>query len=211
MKKQKLVLLCLLATLLSVGALGCAAETQGGEGNKNITNNSVKKDANGNTVIDKRFADDKRNEMNRIDGRPQNGNNVVGTHENYRIDMDEKVADQIAAMPDVDGAYVMMGDRNAYVAVMMKEKTGGMKSMSKSDTSASEDQLAMNDRLKSRIAGQVKKLKPSIENVYVSANPEFVDRMTGYMDEARAGHPVQGLLTEFNAMAERIFPQNFER
>jgi YhcN/YlaJ family sporulation lipoprotein len=60
--------------------------------------------------------------------------------------------------------------------------------------------------LQARIAGIVQRMTPQIQNVYVSANPDFVARMTSYMDDVRLGHPIQSFVAEFNAMVERIFP-----
>ncbi|MBY0013538.1 YhcN/YlaJ family sporulation lipoprotein [Paenibacillus typhae] len=60
--------------------------------------------------------------------------------------------------------------------------------------------------MKDRIAAEVKKVNPSIQNVYVSANPDFVERADYYAREARAGHPLKGFAKEFGTMVERIFP-----
>ncbi|WP_277472805.1 MULTISPECIES: YhcN/YlaJ family sporulation lipoprotein [unclassified Paenibacillus] len=60
--------------------------------------------------------------------------------------------------------------------------------------------------MKDRIAAEVKKVNPSIKNVYVSANPDFVERADYYAREARAGHPLKGFAKEFGTMVERIFP-----
>ena len=60
--------------------------------------------------------------------------------------------------------------------------------------------------LKDQIAKEVKISAPQIKNVYVSANPDFVSRMTSYMEDVRLGHPIQGFIVEFNAMVDRIFP-----
>ena len=60
--------------------------------------------------------------------------------------------------------------------------------------------------MKERIAAEVKKMAPQIDHVYVSANPDFITRMTSYMEDVRLGHPIQGFVAEFNALVERIFP-----
>ncbi|AIQ49104.1 hypothetical protein R70723_26750 [Paenibacillus sp. FSL R7-0273] len=60
--------------------------------------------------------------------------------------------------------------------------------------------------VKNRIADVVKKHNPSVKNVYVSANPDFVERANYYAEEARAGHPLKGFAREFGTMVERIFP-----
>lgn len=60
--------------------------------------------------------------------------------------------------------------------------------------------------MKDKIAAVVKKADPSIDNVYVSANPDFVERADYYAEEFRAGHPLKGFANEFRTMVERIFP-----
>ncbi|MNW66150.1 Lipoprotein YhcN precursor [compost metagenome] len=60
--------------------------------------------------------------------------------------------------------------------------------------------------MKDKIAAEVKKYDKNINNVYVSANPDFVDRANFYAQEFRAGHPLKGFAREFGTMVERIFP-----
>ncbi|MFC3748109.1 YhcN/YlaJ family sporulation lipoprotein [Paenibacillus sp. GCM10012306] len=60
--------------------------------------------------------------------------------------------------------------------------------------------------IKDKIAAEVKKTSPNVDNVYVSANPDFVERFNVYAEEARAGHPLKGFADEFRTMVERIFP-----
>jgi YhcN/YlaJ family sporulation lipoprotein len=175
----------------------------GDVGNKNIRNNSVRENAMRGYAADeyglrsgsttRRFARDENNEQNRIYGKQKINNNVIGMHGNSRIETSDRVANKIAAIPGIDSAYVMMTDHNAYVAVKEKDK-------------ANSGQAAITDGMKDKIAQQVRALSPSVENVYVSANPDFTGRMEGYMRDVRAGHPIQGFLNEFNALVERIFP-----
>lgn len=208
--------------LLSTMLAGCM-EKQGDLGNKNIRPNSEIYDANGNLLRDKRFADDQMNEMNRINGRRLNSNNIIGSHKNYRMEMNEKMAEHITKMDAVKLSYVLLTDHNAYVAVSLDEeepagnsemmsrtKSGFMGkegiSMSRRMSSLSTGQHMLTDQIKDDIANEIRRLIPSIEQVYVSANPDFVGRMSGYMNDVRLGHPIQGFIAEFNAMAERIFP-----
>jgi len=67
-----------------------------------------------------------------------------------------------------------------------------------------DDSLSMD--IKNKVAAEVKKWAPEINAVYVSANPDFVQRVNGYADQARGGYPLQGFVNEFRTMVERIFP-----
>ncbi|MGM0882631.1 MAG: YhcN/YlaJ family sporulation lipoprotein [Bacillota bacterium] len=220
MRKQILALSA--GMLLSVMLAGCM-EKQGDLGNKNIRANIIRKDANGNLLLDKRFANDQMNEMNRVNGRRLNSNNVIGSHKNYRMEMSENMAAAITKFDSVKSSYVMLTDHNAYVAVSLAENElkGDMKTMSRTNSgylgkegaqmsrrmsSMSTGQNRLTDQLKDQIAKKIKHLRPSVEHVYVSANPDFVGRMNAYMNDVRLGHPIQSYMAEFNAMVERIFP-----
>ncbi|WP_138755436.1 YhcN/YlaJ family sporulation lipoprotein [Paenibacillus sinopodophylli] len=221
MRKQIAVLSA--GVLLSTMLAGCM-ENHGELGNKDIRSNSIRYDANGNLLQNKRFADDQMNEMNRVNGRRLNSNNVIGSHKNYRMEMSEKIAEEITSLGIVQSSYVMLTDHNAYVAVSLDEgepkvdskmlsrtnngyrgKEGADISRRMSSLSTGQDMLT--DAMKDQIANKVKELNISIEHVYVSANPDFVGRMTAYMNDVRLGHPIQGFIAEFNAMAERVFPK----
>lgn len=62
------------------------------------------------------------------------------------------------------------------------------------------------EEVKNNIAGKVKSMEPRLLRVFVSANPDFVNRMRGYGTRFRQGQPIQGVILQFNAMVERMFP-----
>ena len=101
---------------------GCM-EKQGELGNRNIRKQSVRYDGNGNAIVNKRFANDQMNEMNRMNGVRLNSNNIVGLHKNYRLEMSKDIADHLASMKEINKAYVMLTDNNAYVAVSLASAT----------------------------------------------------------------------------------------
>jgi hypothetical protein len=68
------------------------------------------------------------------------------------------------------------------------------------------DEDSVTKEIKDKIAAEIKKTSPNIDAVYVSANPDFVERFNVYAEEARAGHPLKGFADEFRTMVERIFP-----
>ncbi|WP_134704642.1 YhcN/YlaJ family sporulation lipoprotein [Ammoniphilus sp. YIM 78166] len=99
-------------------------------------------------------------------------------------------ANQITNMAEVRAANVIVTNRNAYVAASLMNNAEG----------------ALTREIESRIANQVKMTDPTIQNVYVSTNPDFVNRMRGYSTHLQQGRPVAGIFTEFNEMIRRIFP-----
>ncbi|MCU6710419.1 YhcN/YlaJ family sporulation lipoprotein [Paenibacillus sp. J5C_2022] len=190
-------------------------------GRKNIRTNQLKFDANGNIIRDKRFANDGMNEMNRINGRMQMNNNLVGSHKNYRLEMSQSIGDKIRGIVEVKSAYVMLADNNAYVALSLADRSGELKGLSRSEMGKMDrDRIVESRRISSlstaeemltpelmyKVKSVVKENRPAVEHVYVSANPEFVGRMTAYFNDVQLGQPVQKYIAEFNAMAERVFP-----
>jgi len=186
----------------AIALSGCMNNT-GDLGNKNIRNNSVQNNAVRQYGVDggrmngsaprMRFANDSDNDQNRMYGKRRINNNVIGMHGNSRIESSDRIANKISAMPGIGSAFVVMTDHNAYVAVKEEAKSNA-------------GSTALTNEVKDKIANQVKALSPSVENVYVSANPDFVSRMEGYAADVKAGHSIQGFLAEFNALVERVFP-----
>lgn len=318
----------MIAASVALGTMlaGCAAN-QGDLGNRHpVEQQSVRYDMMGNRIMSKRFANDQMNEMNRINGLRQNSNNIVGIHDNYRLEMSQNIADSLASKKLVKSAKVMLTNHNAYVAVTLHDgvSPGGSNTMQRSSLgmtsngygskplpstpspgasfngtimnntdidrtghlgyrvmglsnkkhaykgasgmngvpnmtgtgltgsprygtystsnnyninnmyntnannyrpystnhmyndgglyharsggAAANADMQLTEQVKSSIAAEVKRIAPSVDHVYISANPDFVDRMNGYWDDVKAGHPIQGFIAEFNAMVDRIFP-----
>ncbi|PIC82693.1 YhcN/YlaJ family sporulation lipoprotein [Sporosarcina sp. P1] len=111
------------------------------------------------------------------------------THET-KVELADEAADKITELTEVDSATVLVTDHNAYVAVVSKDTA--MKEATK--------------ELEDKIAEKVRSSNSAIENVYVSLNPDFVDRMTGYREKINAGEPVEGFFDEFLEAMKRVFP-----
>jgi YhcN/YlaJ family sporulation lipoprotein len=60
--------------------------------------------------------------------------------------------------------------------------------------------------LEKKIADQVRATDSDIQEVYVSANPDFVNRMKDYEKRINEGAPVKGLFEEFTEAVQRVFP-----
>ncbi|WP_051189066.1 YhcN/YlaJ family sporulation lipoprotein [Halalkalibacillus halophilus] len=143
---------------------------------------------------------DEDTQMNR-NGQYNNMNNTTqNTNQNNQgtrdYDVAEEVADEITDQVDeVERAYVLTGQNNAYVTVVLHNNNN-------------DDEI--NDRTKEEVAQAVQSEKDDIENVYVSANPDLRNMMDDYATKVRQGDPVEGFFEEFNQMIERVFP-NLER
>ena len=93
-------------------------------------------------------------------------------------------------MSEVRSANVIVTNRNAYVAVVLTDDSKG----------------EVRKEIENKISDQVKATDKDIQNVYVSSNPDFVERMRGYGDDLNNGRPIRGLFDEFNEMVQRVFP-----
>ncbi|MCD7032956.1 YhcN/YlaJ family sporulation lipoprotein [Metabacillus sp. GX 13764] len=123
------------------------------------------------------------NDANQTANRAKN--NVTG-----KMSLAEKEAKNAASLKEIKHAYVIATDNNAYAAV---ELTG-------------DKNQKLTEDVKGKVAKQVKAVNPSIRNVFVSANPDFVDRMKDYSKDLQKGKPVSGLANEFAKTIQKIFP-----
>lgn len=109
-----------------------------------------------------------------------------------RMAVADRAADKITDLEEVDSCNVVVTNRNAYVAAVLEN--------------GNRDEVTR--EVERKIANEVRQTDPSIRNVYVSVNPEFVDRMGGYANDLREGRPIGGFFDEFTETIERIFPTN---
>lgn len=132
-------------------------------------------------------ADDKNKEENERGSKAQN---VDDKNNNSRMRVADKAQDKIENMQEVRHANVIVTENNAYVAVVLEDNTKG----------------DVREDLENKISDQVKSTDKGIRNVFVSSNPDFVDRMGDYGDKIQGGKPIRGLFEEFTEMVQRVFP-----
>lgn len=139
------------------------------------------------------------NNMNDGLGVNNNGNNGAGNNNrnnannnnDQNIDVADDVADRIARLDEVERAYVLVTNRNAYVAVKLTDRSNNNLTRS----------------MERKIAREARKANKQIDNVYVSENPDFYDRMRGYRNDINNGRPVSGFFDEFTETVRRVFPK----
>lgn len=161
---------------------------------------------------------------------PRN-NNFNSDHSNARMEISNQIADAISSMDEVDTATVLITNQNAYVAVVLDNGTGyGSTNLGNSisgkagpkmtpnsaGSNATTDRMGrrgagsgdegVTDDLKAKIAEKVRSIEPNIDQVYISANADFVGRMRGYGERFQNGQPIRGMIIEFNNLVKRIFP-----
>ncbi|MES1040343.1 YhcN/YlaJ family sporulation lipoprotein [Peribacillus simplex] len=151
-----------------------------------------KEGASENLGLNRTHQDNLDNPMNVSDTRQNVNDNNDNDNGNGINDMrvSKDISDQVEAMKEVSNASVIVTENNAYVGAVLKD---------------GRDKDITND-LKERIADKVREADPSVDQVYVSANPDFVQRMEGYANDIENGKPVAGFAEEFRELVTRIFP-----
>ena len=161
--------------VLIFSLMGCGTANND-DGNNDKTDNGTETNTNDNAKND----------------NASNGGNTNDKEENtandQQVDVSDETADDVEAMEEVENAYVLVTDTNAYVAVELKEG------------------IDETEQLESKIAEQVRKGNQEFDNVYVSANPDFVKQMNDYGTKIREGEPVEGFFEEFTDAVQRVFP-----
>ncbi|ASV69573.1 YhcN/YlaJ family sporulation lipoprotein [Cytobacillus sp. FSL W7-1323] len=134
-------------------------------------------------------------ERNGNNDRPSIDNNIHtrnvdydGTQHSMRFA--DKTADNITQMDEVKRARVLLTGDNAYVAA----------------TLANGNELTQD--LEKKIADQVKSTDQNIDDVYVSVNPDFYNRVDTYAKDVRNGKPIEGFFDEFSETVKRMFPNH---
>lgn len=188
-------------------------------------------DPNDNNVEQTRFNDGDgnatTNDRNRQDFDMNNGNR--GNNNKNEYDISDKAADKITKqVKGIDNVYVVTTDNNAYVAANLDAdnnndtdaNNNGVNnnngtSANNNNNGANDNNNAgddngdkLTDETKQKISDIVKSVDGDIDNVYVSTNPDFLDLVTNYADQADNGEPIEGLFDQMGNMIERVFPQD---
>ncbi|MFD4816502.1 YhcN/YlaJ family sporulation lipoprotein [Peribacillus butanolivorans] len=132
---------------------------------------------------------DTRQNNNDLNNNDLNDNVNDGTND---LRVSEDISNRVEALKEVKNAWVIVTDHSAYVGAVLND---------------GEDKDLTNE-LKDRIADSVRGADSSVEKVYVSANPDFVQRMNDYVTDINNGKPVKGFVDEFRELVTRIFPSS---
>ncbi|KMY51725.1 YhcN/YlaJ family sporulation lipoprotein [Peribacillus loiseleuriae] len=114
----------------------------------------------------------------------------VRNNSNNNIREGNYLAIEVDKLPEVNSSSVMVMGNSAYVAAELSDLGGRERA----------------NIIEKRIADKVRSVDSGIANVYVSSNPDFIDRMRGYSNNVRNGHPIAGFANEFSETVKRVFP-----
>ncbi|MEN2767759.1 YhcN/YlaJ family sporulation lipoprotein [Ornithinibacillus xuwenensis] len=201
MKKQ---ILSIAAATLFI-ATGCQADNE--EGQQGTMNNNVdpvryeNNDENRNYTM-QRDLEERRKTANNLGTQNINNDTNNGNNDNNnRYDVAEEAAELIAnKLDEIDNAYVLTTENNAYVAAELDTHQNG--------NNLNHNNEELTDEVKEKISSIVKSVDNNIDHVYVSTNPDFMDLTNNYVDDVNNGEPIEGFFEEMGNMIERVFPQN---
>ncbi|MEH7444222.1 YhcN/YlaJ family sporulation lipoprotein [Bacillus sp. JJ1122] len=117
-------------------------------------------------------------------------NDNLDYNDEVQMRVHDEVKNNVEGINEVTRANVIVTDSTAYVAVVLNDNQTG----------------TIRKDIEDKISDRVKTTDNSINNVYVSSNPDFVDRMSDYVNKIENGKPVSGLYDEFSEMVKRVFP-----
>ncbi|AMA51612.1 YhcN/YlaJ family sporulation lipoprotein [Bacillus inaquosorum] len=189
-KKQVLASMLLIPLLMT--GCGMANQGEGRRDNLEPENVNYRNPVNDNGTRNINDVNNNRDNVdnNVTDNVNNNDNNNNNGNNNRKLDVADDAADKITDMKEVKHANVIVAGNQAYVAVVL---TNGNKEVGKD--------------LKKKISDKVRDTDKNMDNVYVSANPDFVDRMQGYGERIQNGDPIAGFFDEFSETVQRVFPQ----
>jgi hypothetical protein len=153
---------------------------------------------------------------------------MTNEHDSQSFGFHPQTAERLSRLPGIEAAYVLVSEANAYIAVvpeghrpeqearaeMMQyqvKQSGGVGLFGAGDagrfdwTEQGDFRNSDADRVRSEAA---RTLPGNIETIYVSANPNFVQRVRFYEKEAQERGDLSVYYNEFNTLVQRVFPRD---
>ena len=178
--------------------VGLNTSNRNGTNSTQNVNNGLNRTTNRPNVNDVNNPTINRPNMNNVNNptinRP-NTNNVrnVGYNRNFNdnnFTLSDDIANRVAGLKEVKSANVLLTNHTAYVAAVLNNDEGGN----------------VSTKVENKIADTVRGVDKTVDRVYVSTNPDFVDRVTRYANDVGKGRPVTGFGKQFGELVNRIFP-----
>lgn len=126
------------------------------------------------------------NTMRNAQGNKANNNLAKG----FRVADD--IADRVADLKSVDTAAAVVLGNYAYIGVTTRDM--------------GKDGL-LTDEFKQKVANEARSVDPNLQRVFVSANPNFVKQLNGYINDFRNGRPIGGIIEGVTNVINRTFPE----
>lgn len=115
-------------------------------------------------------------------------------------ELSQRMADALVTMDGVHTAHVLVAGDQAFVAVTLRDGTGG------EIRPTAEEGETVSPYLKGSISDKIRTMDPSIRHVYVTDRTDYVRRFETIRTGMQEGRPVQGLLAELSESVARLIP-----
>ncbi|BCJ85937.1 YhcN/YlaJ family sporulation lipoprotein [Effusibacillus dendaii] len=122
---------------------------------------------------------------------PARGNTTAQNAPDGKFREAQNIANALVGRHNIQRASVFVTDQTAYVAVDIPNTVQGQ----------------LTDQIKNSVANEVRRVDPSVQQVYVSADPAVMQQFQGFSNDIRNGQPIQGLYTRFTEVIRRMMPQ----
>ncbi|WNQ12915.1 YhcN/YlaJ family sporulation lipoprotein [Paenibacillus aurantius] len=114
-----------------------------------------------------------------------------------------QIAEAVAALDEVTGANALVIDGKGYIGVIVKY---GYPDTVMDVPGQSANVGEVSGKLKAKVAEAARRIDPGLKEVFVSAHPDFIDRIDRFPAHTKSGKPLEGYIREFGTIVSRLFP-----
>jgi YhcN/YlaJ family sporulation lipoprotein len=135
--------------------------------------------------------------------------NLPGMHNNKHLTNSQETARAITKINEVRSATVLLSDHNAYVGIVINAPRYGQGQNFMGVPNHNGPGFdTVNDALRTKITDEVKRVNPTINNVYISADPRFNQSFHGFSNQVTHGNPIKSFISQFNDAMRKSFSIN---
>lgn len=192
---MKKLSLFVVAAVMSIVLVGCGTTKKEPETTEDMNTNTNM------TTDNDAVTEDNNDDRGTGDVGDVNDNDDTVDHNGERrLDVADDVADKVSELDEVDRANVILTANEAYVAI---ETNTGEKDTEGTNTNTDSQ---ISKELETKVANKVREAKSDVDQVYVSLDPDFVERMRDYRTRIDEGEPIEGFFDEFGEAMRDMFP-----
>ncbi|WJH37402.1 YhcN/YlaJ family sporulation lipoprotein [Paenibacillus sp. CC-CFT747] len=114
-----------------------------------------------------------------------------------------QIAEAVAALDEVTGANALVIDGKGYIGIIVKY---GYPDTVMDVPGQSANVGEVSGKLKAKVAEAARRIDPGLKEVFVSAHPDFIDRIDRFPAHTKSGKPLEGYIREFGTIVSRLFP-----
>lgn len=189
MKKWSLFVV---AAVMSIVLVGCGTTKKEPETTEDLNTNT-------NMTTDNDAVNEDTND-DRGTGDADGTDHATDRDGDRKLDVADDVADKVAELDEVDRANVILTGDAAYVAIETN------KGETRTEGADPDVDSQISKELESKVGNKVREVKSDVDQVYVSLDPDFVERMRDYRTRIDEGEPIEGFFDEFGEAMRDMFP-----